>query len=255
MQLPRNAVDPSGMIRINAARVLIVSVLVGCLTANLAVANPGEGTLFGVRPGELLTIDPDTGLATVIGGLGFGATPSLAREPLTGTLFLGQGAGAPNVYTVDPTTGVPSLVGDSGLGFAAIGSLDFRADGVLFAAVNIAGDGGTGSDHLATIDTVTGAATVIGPFGTCIGVSLITPRVPDKSLNRFYECIHTPVLKEEPHGEPFTLPEGMEPTIPKKLIDHPDFEIPYPSALGAVGFVVLWAAVAGLIAVVYALAR
>jgi hypothetical protein len=31
------------------------------------------------------------------------------------------------------------------------------------------GDGGTGSDHLATIDKATGTATVIGPFGTCSG--------------------------------------------------------------------------------------
>lgn len=33
-----------------------------------------------------------------------------------------------------------------------IGGMDFRSDGTLFAAVNIAGDGGTGSDHLAIID-------------------------------------------------------------------------------------------------------
>jgi len=31
----------------------------------------------------------------------------------------------------------------------------------------IVGDGGTGSDHLATIDKATGAATVIGPLGDC----------------------------------------------------------------------------------------
>ena len=56
------------------------------------------------------------------------------------------------------------------MGIAAIGGMDFATNGALYAAVNITGDGGTGSDHLAIIDTATGAATVIGPFGTCTGV-------------------------------------------------------------------------------------
>src|SRR5262249_972284 len=60
-----------------------------------------------------------------------------------------------------------TLVGDTGLGFAAIGDMDFTADGILYAAVNTVGDGQTGSDHLATIDKATGVATVVGPFGTC----------------------------------------------------------------------------------------
>lgn len=44
----------------------------------------------------------------------------------------------------------------------------------LSAAVNLAGDGGTGSDHLAIVDKNTGAATVVGPFGSCTGVSIPT---------------------------------------------------------------------------------
>jgi hypothetical protein len=43
---------------------------------------------------------------------------------------------------------------------------------LLYASVNIAGNGGTGSDHLATIDTTTGLATVIGPYGVCMGVTV-----------------------------------------------------------------------------------
>jgi len=85
-------------------------------------------------------------------------------------MYAGQGAGVPNLYTVNPSTGAATLVGNTGLGFAAIGGMDFREDGTLFAAVNIAGDGGTGADHLATINTTTGVATIIGPFGTCTGV-------------------------------------------------------------------------------------
>ena len=52
--------------------------------------------------------------------------------------------------------------------------MDFKADGTLYAAVNIVGDGGTGSDHLATINKTTGVATVIGPFGTCPPAELCT---------------------------------------------------------------------------------
>ena len=41
-----------------------------------------------------------------------------------------------------------------------LGALDFNAAGSLDAAVNLAGDGGTGADHLAIINKATGAATV-----------------------------------------------------------------------------------------------
>ena len=47
---------------------------------------------------------------------------------------------------------------------------DFDNTGVLYATVNIAGDGGTGGDHLATVNTLTGITTLIGPFGVCVGV-------------------------------------------------------------------------------------
>ena len=65
-------------------------------------------------------------------------------------------------------------VGVDSLGLAAIGGMDFDHEGTLYAALNIAGGGGTGSDHLATIDPVTGAASIVGPFGSCVGV----PPVP-----------------------------------------------------------------------------
>jgi hypothetical protein len=130
---------------------------------------PGSGTLFGTdgNGGRLIAVDQGTGAGTVVGPTGVRVVPSLAVDPTTGTMYAGGGGGAPNVYTVDPSTGTATLVGSTGLGLAAVGALDFREDGTLFAAVNIVGDGGSGSDHLATIDKTTGAATVIGPFGTC----------------------------------------------------------------------------------------
>jgi hypothetical protein len=150
-----------------AALAAVVSVLVAVAPAHGA---PGRGTLFGTNAnfGDLITINPVTGVGTVVGNTGAGAVPSLAVDPTTGIMYAGRGAGIPFIYTVDPATGAATLVGDSGLGLGttAVAGLDFRSDGTLFAAVNIVADGGTGSDHLATIDEATGEATVIGAFGT-----------------------------------------------------------------------------------------
>jgi len=143
-----------------------------CIGLALAIlAGPGTAaasfvTLYGTdgQTGNLIQVDPNTGVGTIIGSLGF-PVPALAVHPTTGVLYAGQGAGLPNVYTVDPATGKATLVGNSGLGFSAIAGMDFRADGTLFAAVNIVGNGGTGGETLATINPVTGLATVVGAFG------------------------------------------------------------------------------------------
>ena len=79
---------------------------------------------------------------------------------------------SPNIYTVNPATGAATFLGDTGLGIAAVEGLDFNAAGALYAAVNIVGAGGTGADHLAIINKGTGIATVIGPFGSCTGVTI-----------------------------------------------------------------------------------
>jgi hypothetical protein len=129
-------------------------------------------TLFGTDGGGggLYTIDPETAHATFIGSMGIGA-PSLAVDPTTGVMYVGQGGGSAVLYTVDPRTAVIRLVGDSRLGEAAIEALDFDAAGTLYASVNIVDGPGTGGDHLARIDTSTGEATVLGPFGNGIGTA------------------------------------------------------------------------------------
>jgi hypothetical protein len=130
------------------------------------------GKLYGTSgsAGNLLTIDPITGIGSVVGPM-FISAPALAIDPTTRLMYVGQGGGNPNVYLVDPNTASTVLVGSTGLGLAAIGDMDFRGDGALYAAVNIIGDGGSGSDHLATIDKVTGLVTLIGPFGNVTGGS------------------------------------------------------------------------------------
>jgi hypothetical protein len=138
-------------------------------------AAPGTGTLFGTDAfnGNLITINPGTGSASVVGPLGVELRiPSLAVDPLTGIIYAGEGGGFPNIYTVNPATGAATLVGDTGLGVAAVEGLDFNATGILYASVNIAGAAGTGADHLAIINKTTGAATVVGSFGSCTGVTI-----------------------------------------------------------------------------------
>jgi len=137
-----------------------------------ALANPGDGILFGTDASgsNLLNVNPNTGAAIIIGNMGIGASPSLAVDPTTGIMYAGNGGGSPLVFTVNPGDGSTVLLGDSGIGFAAIGGMDFDSSGTLYAAVNIAGDGGTGSDHLAIIDKTNGLATIVGPFGICVGV-------------------------------------------------------------------------------------
>ena len=84
-----------------------------------------------------------------------------------------------------------------------------------------------------------------------IVVSLFTKRVREERLDRLYDCLRTPIREGEPHLEPFTLPEGVEPGPPNKLIDHPDFEIPKPSLVGMAGFGFFWVMVFVMIAFVY----
>ena len=63
-----------------------------------------------------------------------------------------------------------------------------------------------------------------------VAVSFVT-RPPDKKrLDRVYECLRTPVSKDEPEGEPLTLPAGTAPAARSVLIAHPDFESMRPTA-------------------------
>jgi len=151
----------------------VVLAMLGALSPPELKAAPGTGTLYGTDAfnGNLITINPATGSASVVGPLGVGQIPSLAVDPLTGIIYAGGGGGIPNIYTVDPAIGITG-VGDTGLGIAAVEALDFNKAGTLYASVNIAGGAGTGADHLAIIDKATGAATVVGPYGSCTGVTI-----------------------------------------------------------------------------------
>lgn len=159
-------------IRVRAALKLSIVAAIALIVPAESWAAPGTGSLLGTNAngGVLLEVDPGNGSAVAIGFMGVGSTPALATDSLTDDVYVATGSGNPNLFAVDPTNGVTTFVGNTGLGIAAVGGMDFDAQGNLYAAVNIAGDGGTGSDHLAILNINNGQATIIGPFGDCLGV-------------------------------------------------------------------------------------
>jgi hypothetical protein len=150
--------------------------------ADLAT-QPGTGALFGVSgpngpgPANLFTINPVTGVATLIGAVGDGTFASFASIGFApnGTLYasvanFAGGPISPRLVTLNPATGallssVPTL--------DFFGALGIRpTDSVIF--------GGTGDEHeLFTINPVTGAQTFIGDTGlNLVGDLAFTP-VPE----------------------------------------------------------------------------
>ncbi|MFA7691273.1 MAG: sodium:solute symporter family protein [Candidatus Hydrogenedentes bacterium] len=96
------------------------------------------------------------------------------------------------------------------------------------------------------------AAYLSSAFAAGIIVSLLTRRVDKAKLDRFYDCLRTPIQRDElHHPDPFTLPEGVTPPPARKIIQHPDFEILVPSRSAVYGFLFFWAWVALLIGFVY----
>lgn len=88
-------------------------------------------------------------------------------------------------------------------------------------------------------------------FVVTIAVSLFTRPVDKSRLDQMFACLRTPITPNEPETKPFTLPAGIQPAPRKVLIDLPGFEIPRPSWVGMIGFVVSWAIVLLLIWAAY----
>ena len=65
--------------------------------------------------------------------------------------------------------------------------------------------------------------------------SFVTPRTPQAQLDRFFLLLRTPIRKGERVLEPCTLPEDPAPPV-LRLLQHPDWELLRPSAVGLGGF-------------------
>jgi hypothetical protein len=113
-------------------------------------------TLYGVSFSQLLRLDPDTAVGTIIGSIGL-TTNGLAVAT-DGTIYAATTGG--ELITINPVTGAGTLVGSFGGGLTSSGDLAFDSNDVLYGALNQAG-----GVVLARIDRATGAATVIGSTG------------------------------------------------------------------------------------------
>jgi hypothetical protein len=124
---------------------------------------PSTGVLFGstanhsASPAKLVTINPATGLVTVIGGYGVATGDTmtdLAFDPTSGVLYgIGSNGGA-HLYSINTTTGAATIVGNSGFTFTNGGGVAADSTGAVFASPAPANFG--------TYDKVTGAYTNIG---------------------------------------------------------------------------------------------
>ena len=143
------------------------------------------GTLYGAfissgsGPSTLVTMDTTTGIFTSIGATGYGPISGLAWDGSTLFGVTNGSSGPSDLLTIDITTGAASLVGALGTGFDHTGSIEFGENGVLYAGFaqnNSAGLGG----WLASVDTATGAATIIGDtgFSSITGLALAREQAP-----------------------------------------------------------------------------
>ena len=140
-----------------------------------------NGVLYGTaipnscEPSMLVTLDPTTGVPTVIGPTGKGPISGLAWDPVTQVLYGVTGCwqlyGFAELVTIDLATGLATSVGSTGV---HLGSIEFGADGVLYGGGNNR-DGG----RFYAINPATGAAALIGPTGftDVTGLALVS-RLP-----------------------------------------------------------------------------
>lgn len=92
--------------------------------------------------------------------------------------------------------------------------------------------------------------------GVVVGIvaSLLTAPPDPRRLDRFYALLRTPVKPGEKVDEPCTLPEGGTPPPPRDLLPDSNLYLPRPSLRAVVGFLVGWACVVALIAIVWYIA-
>jgi hypothetical protein len=99
--------------------------------------DPVTGVLYGSTGGvsgtRLLTINPASGLVTVVGSFSAGsATMTDLAFDAAGNLFGIGSSGGANLYSINLGTGHATQVGPSGVGFTEGGGLAISSDGTFF---------------------------------------------------------------------------------------------------------------------------
>ena len=129
--------------------------------------------LYGVSASDngnnnLTSVDPVTGnvVSTVLmtlTGKNLNGGNGLAQNPVNGKLFVllsVNGQSGRELGTVDPTTGIVTAIGNTGDNFAG---LTFATNGTLYG---VTGDGATTPSTLFTLNTTTGAPTLVKALGS-----------------------------------------------------------------------------------------
>ena len=156
---------------------------------------PGTGALYGVDgpndglglQGDLFTINPSTGVATLVGNTGY-FFASIAFGPdgtlyLTGADFAGAGPINPVLATINPSTGAV-LTHVSTTDF--FGGLGVRSDGTIF--------GSTGDTAQIFTLSTSGAETLVGSTGQNFVGDLAFAPVPEPGTLALLLCGGVAVL-------------------------------------------------------------
>ncbi len=127
--------------------------------AQYGVLYGSTGSAEPTNPGALITIDPLTGVGTLVGTTGIigdigPSVPALATKS-TGEMYAVSASTSSSLYTVDASTGAGTLVGNTGLSLPGAMAFD-RFDDLYIV---------DGTDNLYTVDETNGAAVLIGPLG------------------------------------------------------------------------------------------
>jgi len=88
-----------------------------------------------------------------------------------------------------------------------------------------------------------------------IVVSLFTRPVAKEKLDNYYALVRTPVKTGEQPLVPCTLPDDAVVPEKRNIFPRTNLEIPIPSLTSVIGFLAGWGCVAGIIYVVYLIAR
>lgn len=121
--------------------------------------DPAGGFLYGadITTGQLVRIDPTTGIPTAIGFSGFDTVYALAYDSVSTTLY-GTDDSTFQLLSFDKTTGIGTPIGSTGPSSFIHGLAWDSSSGVLYGTAR-------SSSSLVTLNTTTGQATAVGPLG------------------------------------------------------------------------------------------
>ncbi len=117
-----------------------------------------NGNPLNALPFQLYTVDVTSGVATLVGNLNANIS-GMTFNP-TGTLY-GWDTGGAGLVTINPATGAITDVNPAIGGGFEVQTLAFSPGGVLY---------GAGATNLYTVDTTTGALTLVGAFNPAAGI-------------------------------------------------------------------------------------